>query len=85
MFVFVFVGLCARACMRSAAGVSRSVTIIVAYLMTVSTLSFDDALEVVQYCRDIAYPNYGFRMQLQRFQEDRLLSVSLAGKVSSTM
>jgi len=69
-------GVCV--CLCSAAGISRSVTITVAYLMTVSTLSFDDALKVVQYCREMANPNYGFRMQLQRFQEEKLLSVSLA-------
>ena len=59
----------------SAAGMSRSVTITVAYLMTVSTLSFDEALKVVQFCREIANPNLGFRTQLQRYQEDRLLEV----------
>ncbi len=45
--------------------------------MTVSSLSFDESLTVVQYCREMANPNYGFRMQLQRYQENLLLKVSL--------
>ncbi len=43
------------------------------YLMTVSTLSFDEALTVVQHCREMANPNAGFRTQLMRYQEDLLL------------
>ena len=59
----------------SAAGISRSVTITVMYLMSVSSLSFDEALTVVQHCRQMANPNMGFRAQLVRYQEDKLLQV----------
>lgn len=55
-----------------AAGISRSVTITVMYLMTVSSFSFEESLTVVQYCREMANPNYGFRLQLKRFEEDCL-------------
>ena len=59
----------------SAAGISRSVTITVMYLMTVSSFSFEESLTVVQYCREMANPNYGFRLQLKRFEEDCLAEV----------
>ena len=45
------------------------------YLMTVSTLSFDESLTVVQHCRQMANPNMGFRAQLVRYQEEKLLAV----------
>ena len=45
------------------------------YLMTVSTLSYDEALRVVQHCREMANPNMGFRAQLMKYQEDKLLKV----------
>lgn len=59
----------------SAAGISRSVTITTLYVMCVSSLSMDESLAVVKFCRDIANPNFGFRMQLQKFQEEKLLKV----------
>ena len=43
--------------------------------MCVSSLSMDESLAVVKFCRDIANPNFGFRMQLQKFQEEKLLKV----------
>ena len=54
----------------SAAGISRSVTITVVYLMSVSTLNFHEALSVVQYCREVANPNMGFRTQLAHYHEN---------------
>ena len=61
----------------SAAGISRSVTIVVMYIMTVSTLGFEEALTVVQYCREMANPNFGFRMQLRKYSETKLEEVSI--------
>ena len=68
----------------SAAGISRSVTITVAYLMTVSRLGFDESLTVVQHCREMANPNAGFRAQLVQYQQDKLLEVSGCGRYSVT-
>ncbi|XP_064393396.1 dual specificity protein phosphatase 22-B-like [Halichondria panicea] len=57
-----------------AAGISRSVTMTVMYLMTVSSLGFQDALMVVKHCREIANPNFGFRLQLKQYEEEQLSS-----------
>ena len=59
----------------SAAGISRAVTMTVMYLMTISSLSFEEALSVVQYCREVANPNLGFRMQLRKYEESTLEEV----------
>lgn len=60
---------------HSWAGVSRSVTIVVMYLMTVSQLSFEDAMRVLKYCRVMSNPNSGFREQLVQYQENKLFEV----------
>lgn len=51
-------------------GRSRSVSLVVAYLMATENLSFDEALESVQLARPIAQPNPSFVQQLRRFGED---------------
>ncbi len=56
----------------SAAGISRSVTITVMYIMTISSLDFEESLTVVQYCREIANPNFGFRTQLKKYEETKV-------------
>ncbi|MCJ1467934.1 hypothetical protein MMC07_006559 [Pseudocyphellaria aurata] len=50
------------------AGVSRSTTVVVAYLMKSEGLTRDAALQSVQEARDCACPNQGFMVQLQRWQ-----------------
>lgn len=57
------------------AGMSRSVTIVVAYVMTISNLSWEDALKVVKSGRRIANPNAGFQNQLTDFQSNKLREV----------
>ena len=52
------------------AGISRSPTIVIAYLMWTKKMSFDDALKFVQSKRFIVYPNPGFREQLQLFEKE---------------
>jgi len=47
----------------------------VMYLMTISTLDFQEALTVVQFCREVANPNYGFRMQLMKYEQGKLKEV----------
>jgi len=48
-------------------GVSRSVTIILAYLITVTDIQLDKAHEFVRARRFFANPNFGFREQLKRY------------------
>uniref|UniRef100_A0A1A9WQ28 Dual specificity protein phosphatase 15 n=1 Tax=Glossina brevipalpis TaxID=37001 RepID=A0A1A9WQ28_9MUSC len=54
------------------AGMSRSVTVAVAYIMTATNLSWKDALKVVRAGRAVANPNIGFQTQLQEFEMYRL-------------
>lgn len=48
-------------------GVSRSVSIVVAYLITVTDMHLDRAHEFVRERRFFANPNVGFREQLKRY------------------
>nr|XP_046264210.1 dual specificity protein phosphatase 22-B [Scatophagus argus] len=50
------------------AGVSRSVTLVVAYIMTVTRLGWQEALAAVKVVRPCAGPNLGFQRQLQEFE-----------------
>lgn len=67
------------------AGMSRSVTIAVAYVMTISNLSWEDALKVVKSGRRIANPNAGFQNQLTDFQSNKLREVSVFKNLSKSM
>ncbi|XP_030873623.1 dual specificity protein phosphatase 15 [Leptonychotes weddellii] len=49
------------------AGISRSTTIVTAYVMTVTGLGWRDVLEAIKATRPIANPNPGFRQQLEEF------------------
>ncbi|XP_018320356.1 dual specificity protein phosphatase 22 isoform X2 [Agrilus planipennis] len=55
------------------AGMSRSVTVAVAYIMSVTNLNWKDALKVVRAGRAVANPNLGFQKQLQDFETSKLL------------
>ena len=46
------------------AGVSRSPTIVIAYLIKKFNMSFNTAYRIVLQHRSIIKPNYGFRRQL---------------------
>jgi protein-tyrosine phosphatase len=48
-------------------GVSRSVSLIICYLIYTRKLNFDEALNYVIDKRAIAGPNFGFGIQLQYF------------------
>ncbi|XP_051953737.1 dual specificity protein phosphatase 22-A isoform X2 [Xyrauchen texanus] len=50
------------------AGVSRSTTMVVAYLMTVTSYGWEECLTAVKAVRSFVGPNYGFQQQLQEFQ-----------------
>ena len=51
------------------AGVSRSATIVIAYLMWKKKMKFDEAFSFVQKKRTIV-PNYGFKQQLKLFEKE---------------
>ncbi|XP_016014996.1 dual specificity protein phosphatase 22 isoform X4 [Rousettus aegyptiacus] len=51
------------------AGVSRSVTLVIAYIMTVTDFGWEDALHTVRAGRSCANPNLGFQRQLQEFEK----------------
>ncbi|XP_058067079.1 uncharacterized protein DDB_G0271670 [Anopheles bellator] len=55
------------------AGMSRSVTVAVAYIMASTPLNWKEALKVVRAGRSIANPNLGFQNQLQDFETNKLL------------
>ncbi|KAI8426128.1 hypothetical protein MSG28_005080 [Choristoneura fumiferana] len=61
---------------ESLAGMSRSVTVAVAYIMSVTPLSWREALKVVRAGRAVANPNLGFQRQLQEFETYKLLELS---------
>uniref|UniRef100_A0A336LIR5 Dual specificity protein phosphatase 15 n=1 Tax=Culicoides sonorensis TaxID=179676 RepID=A0A336LIR5_CULSO len=54
------------------AGMSRSVTVCVAYIMSVTNLNWQEALKVVRSGRQVANPNKGFQSQLQDFEMFKL-------------
>uniref|UniRef100_A0A8C3KNI9 Dual specificity protein phosphatase 15 n=1 Tax=Calidris pygmaea TaxID=425635 RepID=A0A8C3KNI9_9CHAR len=49
------------------AGISRSTTVVVAYVMVVTELSYQEVLDAVRTIRPVANPNPGFRQQLAEF------------------
>ena len=51
----------------SMAGVSRSTSLVAAYIMAVTQLNWREALKAIKCSRSIANPNYGFQRQLQDF------------------
>lgn len=60
----------------SLAGVSRSVTLVVAYIMTVTGLGWQEVLAAVKVARPCAGPNLGFQRQLQEFETHQAEQVS---------
>jgi len=54
------------------AGVSRSVTVTAAYIMTVTDLGWREALNAIRGARSVANPNYGFQKQLQNFYHEHI-------------
>lgn len=60
---------------NSLAGVSRSTTVVVAYLMTVTSYGWEECLTAVKAVRSFVGPNYGFQQQLQEFQMKQVSEV----------
>lgn len=65
--------------LASLAGISRSTTVVVAYVMAVTELSCQDVLDAIRAVRPVANPNPGFRQQLAEFDG------SAARKVGPTL
>jgi protein-tyrosine phosphatase len=59
------------------AGVSRSPTVVMAFVMHHQRLSLRETVELVRSRRACAYPNYGFMAQLVRFEKEAFGSTSL--------
>ncbi|XP_054836224.1 dual specificity protein phosphatase 15 [Eublepharis macularius] len=53
------------------AGISRSTTIVLVYVMAVTQLTWHEALEAVKAVRPVANPNLGFRQQLEEYGKSR--------------
>jgi protein-tyrosine phosphatase len=53
------------------AGISRSVSVVIYYIMKKYNVSFDKAYQLVTVKRSIANPNQSFRLQLKGYEEKR--------------
>jgi protein-tyrosine phosphatase len=50
-------------------GISRSASIVVAYLMYKNKMSYDEAFDEVKNKRSVISPNIGFQEQLKKFEK----------------
>lgn len=73
---FIFIHECrmkgAGCLVHCVAGVSRSVTLVVAYIMTVTGRGWVESLAAVRAARPCAGPNLGFLRQLEEFENTEL-------------
>jgi protein-tyrosine phosphatase len=51
------------------AGISRSATLVVAYIMLAKRIGYREALTFVQQCRPQVDPNFGFHIELMKFEK----------------
>ncbi|KAJ8247149.1 hypothetical protein GJAV_G00259310 [Gymnothorax javanicus] len=65
------------------AGISRSATICLAYLMRTNRVRLDEAFEFVKQRRSIISPNFSFMGQLLQFESQVLASSSCSAEVGS--
>ena len=55
-------------------GVSRSATVVIAYMMKCKNVGMIEAFNLVKLQRPVIDPNFGFLIQLQSFEEQMLIS-----------
>jgi protein-tyrosine phosphatase len=60
------------------AGISRSATIVISYIMTVTDLSWFSSMNAVRGARICVNPNLGFQRQLQIYGSTLLKDVSIS-------
>jgi len=53
-----------------ASGISRSGSIVTAYVMKTQSKSYDDALKLVRSRRSVVHPNSGFQKQLREYEKE---------------
>lgn len=59
----------------SQAGVSRSATIVLAYIMTIGDYDLEKALQIVKGARGYIHPNPGFLAQLRKYHTNDVRKV----------
>ena len=64
-------------------GRSRSVSLVVAYLMATEHLGLDEALKAVQLARPIAQPNFSFMRQLRQFEQNPTSYIGMLPELSA--
>lgn len=66
------------------AGISRSATICIAYLMLTEARSMEEAMEYVRSCRRCISPNFGFIAQLFEYEAELKSSFTASTKTDET-
>ncbi|XP_015282581.1 PREDICTED: dual specificity protein phosphatase 22-A-like [Gekko japonicus] len=61
-----------RCLIHCLAGVSRSTTLVIAYLMTVTNFGWEECLAAIKTVRSYVSPNFGFQQQLQEYEKTLL-------------
>lgn len=68
---FEFIQKSKKVLVHCHAGISRSSTIVIAYLMKKYSKDFRKVLKYVKNIRNIVNPNEGFRLQLECYEEEK--------------
>ncbi|XP_056295182.1 dual specificity protein phosphatase 1 [Pseudoliparis swirei] len=73
-----------RVLVHCQAGISRSATICLAYLMRTNRVKLDEAFEFVKQRRSIISPNFSFMGQLLRFESQLLAAASCSSQAGGS-
>jgi len=66
-------------------GISRSATVVSAYMIATKKITSTEAIAYVQKKRPVVSPNLGFRQQLDTFASKQRVQNSLSGAVFSPL
>ena len=69
-----------RVLVHCLAGMSRSATIVIAYLLATTPMTTEEATEFVRSKRSIIRPNYGFTLQLEQYERRHFSSSGKTNK-----